>query len=169
MQRSFHKAISNHPDVRERLDNFRRTLDTDEAWDEMGAFEEQLFWMVFGLIATIHQEDAAQMLNIVYAVLAEDKEDIEKLFYPIVEDALNNLDAEEEYQAAQKPPQISPEIEDEPESTFEPEEDLSQEEINNRILDAYQKGGRDAADAVRKKYLGESALLPYEIWIKLNS
>lgn len=176
MQRSFHKAISNHPDVKERLDNFRRTLDTDEAWDEMGAFEEQLFWMVFGLIATIHQEDAAQMLNIVYAVLAENKEDIEKLFYPIVEDALNNLDAEEEYQAAQKqgyqePTQISPEIEDEPESTFEPEEDedLSQEEINNRILDAYQKGGRDAADAVRKKYLGESALLPYEIWIKLNS
>lgn len=176
MQRSFHKAISNHPDVKERLDNFRRTLDTDEAWDEMGAFEEQLFWMVFGLIATIHQEDATQMLNIVYAVLAEDKEDIEKLFYPIVEDALNNLDAEEEYQAAQKqgyqePAQISPEIEEEPESTFEPEEDedLSPDEVNDAILDAYSKGDMKEVERLRKKYLGESALLPYDIWIKLNS
>jgi hypothetical protein len=176
MQRSFHKAISNHPDVKERLDNFRRTLDTDEAWDEMGAFEEQLFWMVFGLIATIHQEDATQMLNIVYAVLAEDKEDIEKLFYPIVEDALNNLDAEEEYQAAQKqgyqePAQISPEIEEEPESTFEPEEDedLSPDEVNDAILDAYSKGDMKEVERLRKKYLGESVLLPYAIWIKLNS
>lgn len=176
MQRSFHKAISNHPEIKEKLDNFRRSLDTDEAWDEMGAFEEQIFWMVFGLLATIHQEDARQMLKIVYSVLAEDEEGIEKLFYPIVEDAIKNLDAEEEYQASKgqayrEPAQSAPEIEEEePETSFRGQaSQLSQEEINNLILDAYEKGGKDAAELVRKKYLGESALLPYEIWIKLNS
>lgn len=176
MQRAFHKAISANPEVKERLDNFRRDLESDEAWDEMGAFEEQLFWMIFGLLATIHQDDATQMLSIVYAVLVEDKGDIEKLFYPIVEEALNNLDAEEEYQAAQKqgysePMQDTPKIEDEPESTFEPDEDedLSPDEVNDAILDAYSRGDMKEVERLRKKYLGESALLPYAIWIKLNS
>jgi hypothetical protein len=176
MQRAFHKAISANPEVKERLDNFRRDLESDEAWDEMGAFEEQLFWMIFGLLATIHQDDATQMLSIVYAVLVEDKGDIEKLFYPIVEEALNNLDAEEEYQAAQKqgysePMQDEPEIEDELESTFEPneDEDLSPDEVNDAILDAYSRGDMKEVERLRKKYLGESALLPYAIWIKLNS
>jgi len=176
MQESFYRAISSQPDVNERLEGYRNNLESDEDWDELGAFEERLFWMVFGLLAVSHQEDAKEMLKIVYTVLSEDQTKIEELFHPLVEEALNNLDAEEAYQAAQKqgspgPAQVAPEIEEEPGSMFEPEEDenLSQEEINDRILDAYQKGGREAAEAVRKKYLGESALLPYEIWIKLNS
>jgi hypothetical protein len=174
MQKSFYKAIASNPEVKERLDNFRRTLDTDEAWDEMGAFEEQLFWMVFGLLATAHQEDAKEMLKIVYAVLIEDEGSIEELFYPLVEEALNNLDAEEEYQAAQKqsysaPAQEEPETEDEPKMELGRERELSQEEINNLIIDAFEKGGQEAAEAVRRKYLGESQLWPYEVWIKLNS
>ena len=176
MQRSFHKAISENPEVKERLDNFRRDLNSDDSWDEIGAFEEQLFWMIFGLLATIHQDDATQMLSIVYAVLIEDKGDIEKLFYPIVEEALNNLDTEEEYQAAQKqgyskPMQDEPEIDDMPNSTFRPDEDedLSPDEVNDAILDAYSRGDMKEVERLRKKYLGESALLPYAIWIKLNS
>jgi hypothetical protein len=177
MQNSFYKAISSNPEVKERLDNFRRNLDTDTAWNEMGAFEEQLFWMVVGLLAVAHQEDADEMLKIVYAVLIEDQDDIESLFYPIVEEALNNLDAEEEYQAAQKQrPSSEPrEIEDvpfaEPESTLEPDEDedLSPDEVNDAIIDAYERGDMEEVKKLRKKYLGESALLPYAIWIKLNS
>lgn len=174
MQKAFHKAISSNPEVKEKLDNFRRNLDSDEAWDEMGAFEEQLFWMVFGLIATIHQEDAREMLKIVYAVLSEDESSIEELFYPVVEEALNNLSAEDEYQAAQKqgsprPAQNEPEIEEEPESMFEPDEDLSSDEVNDAILDAYSRGDMKEVERLRKKYLGESALLPYGLWIKLNS
>lgn len=174
MQKAFHKAISSNPEVKEKLDNFRRNLDSDEAWDEMGAFEEQLFWMVFGLIATIHQEDAAKMLKIVYAVLSEDDSSIEELFYPVVEEALNNLSAEDEYQAARKqsyqePTQTEPEIEEEPESMFEPDEDLSSDEVNDAILDAYSRGDMKEVERLRKKYLGESNLLPYSIWIKLNS
>lgn len=177
MQNSFYKAISSNPEVKERLDNFRKTLNTDAAWNEIGAFEEQLFWMVVGLLAVAHQEDADEMLKIVYAVLIEDQDDIESLFYPIVEEALNNLDAEEEYQASKKQrPSFEPrEIEDtpfaEPESTFEPreDEDLSPDEANDAILDAYSRGDMAEVERLRKKYLGESAILPYAIWAKLNS
>lgn len=173
MQKSFYKAISANPEVKERLDNFRRTLDSDEAWDEIGAFEEQLFWMVFGLLATIHQDDAAQMLKIVYAVLIEDEADIESLFYPIVEDALNNLGAEEEYQASQKQGYLT-RSQEEPMSMETPEtrvedEDLSSDEVNDAILDAYSKGDMAEVTRLRKKYLGESKLLPYAIWSKINS
>ena len=171
MQKAFHKAISSNPEVRERLDNFRRNLDTDDAWNEMGAFEEQLFWMVFGLLATAHQEDASQMLKIVYAVLIEDKSSIESLFYPIVEDSLRNLDAEGEYQRSIKggDQQADSMINDEPSTASEPEEDLSPDEVNDAIIDAYSRGDMEEVKRLRKKYLGESAILPYAIWIKLNS
>jgi hypothetical protein len=175
MQKAFYKAIISNPEVRDRLDSFKGSLDSDEAWDEMGAFEEQLFWMTYGLLATAHQDDPKAMLDIVYAVLLEDEDNIQALFYPIVEDAIKNLEAEEEYQSAQKqgysePTQKEPAMEEEPETSFRGQaSQLSQEEINNLILDAYEKGGKEAAEAIRKKYLGESALLPYEIWIKLNS
>ena len=67
--------------------------------------------------------------------------------------------------------QDEPEIEDELESTFEPneDEDLSPDEVNDAILDAYSRGDMKEVERLRKKYLGESALLPYAIWIKLNS
>jgi hypothetical protein len=178
MQRAFYKAISANPEVRERLDNFRRSLDTDEAWDEMGAFEEQLFWMTFGLLATIHQEDATEMLKIVYAVLVEDQDKIEELFYPIVEDALNNLDAEEEYQSSKsrgEEPQYS-EPDDSMETSEEPSmespaqrEDLSPEEVNDAIIDAYERGDMKEVERLRKEYLGEALALSYRAWAILNS
>lgn len=172
MQKAFYKAIISNPEVKERLDSFRRNLDTDEAWDEMGAFEEQLFWMVFGLLATAHQEDAKVMLEIVYAVLMEDENNIQRLFHPIVEDAIKNLEAEEEYQQAKggiSSVKAEPRMEREPQEESPIQHNLSQDEINDLILDAFEKGGKEAAEAVRKKYLGESSLWPYEVWIKINS
>jgi hypothetical protein len=178
MQRSFHKAISNHPEVKEKLDNFRRSLDTDDAWDEMGAFEEQIFWMVFGLIATIHQEDATEMLKIVYSVLVEDQDKIEKLFYPIIEDALNNLGAEEEYQSSKSrgeesqysKPTDSMEPREEPSMDFPTQrKDLSPEEVNDAIIDAYERGDMKEVERLRKEYLGESLTLSYRAWVILNS
>ena len=174
MQKAFHKAILGNAEVRDRLDRFKNNLDSDEAWDEMGAFEEQLFWMVFGLLATAHQEDPKAMLKIVYAVLIEDESLIEELFYPIVDDAIQNLDAEEEYQSAQRqgysePKQEDPAMEEEPEVDGAEEIELSPDEVNDYILDAYSRGDMKEVERLRKKYLGESALLPYAIWIKLNS
>ena len=176
MQKAFYKAIISNPEVRDRLDSFKRNLDSDEAWDEMGAFEEQLFWMTYGLLATAHQEDPKSMLDIVYAVLIEDEDDIRALFYPIVEDAIKNLDAEEEYQSSKGQEYSEPEsrreesmLEDEPKPDISDEMDLSPDEVNDAILDAYSRGDMKEVERLRKKYLGESALLPYEIWIKLNS
>lgn len=175
MQKSFYKAISDNPEVKERLTNFKRDLSTDDAWDEMGAFEEQLFWMIFGLLATAHQDDATQMLKIVYAVLIEDQDKIEELFYPIVDEAISNLDAEEEYQSS-KSMQAKPEYskpkdrEEEPEiSSQSARQDLSPDEVNDAIIDAYERGDMAEVSRLRKEYLGESKLLPYAVWIKLNS
>jgi hypothetical protein len=54
-------------------------------------------------------------------------------------------------------------------STEEPEpETLDQDEIYNRIIDAWKSGGEAAAEAVRKKYLGESAIASYDQWSQLN-
>lgn len=175
MQKSFYKAISDNPEVKERLTNFKRDLSTDDAWNEMGAFEEQLFWMIFGLLATAHQDDATQMLKIVYAVLIEDQDKIEELFYPIVDEAISNLDAEEEYQSS-KSMQTKPEYskprdrEEEPEiSSQSARQDLSPDEVNDAIIDAYERGDMAEVSRLRKEYLGESKLLPYAVWIKLNS
>jgi hypothetical protein len=177
MQRAFYKAISANPEVKERLDNFRRTLDTDEAWDEMGAFEEQLFWMIFGLLSTAHQEDATDMLKIVYAVLIEDQEDIEELFYPIVEEAIRNLDAEEEYQSAQSreteprysEPVSSEEPQEEPEIELPARKNLSPDEVNDAIIDAYERGDMEEVARLRREYLGEALTLSYRAWVILNS
>lgn len=175
MQKSFYKAISDNPEVKERLTNFKRDLSTDDAWNEMGAFEEQLFWLIYGLLATSHQDDATQMLKIVYAVLIEDQGKIEELFYPLIEEALKNLDAEEEYQSSKsmqtKPEYAKPQDrEEEPEiSSQSARQDLSPDEVNDAIIDAYERGDMAEVSRLRKEYLGESKLLPYAVWIKLNS
>ncbi len=172
MQGSFYRAITSEPEVKERLDEYRRNLKADEDWDALGAFEERLFWMVYGLLAVSHQEDAREMLKIVYAVLSEDQRKIEELFHPLVAEALRNLDAEEAYQQAKggtSPVETEPRMEEEPQEEGPIQHNLSQDEINDLILDAFEKGGKAAADAVRKKYLGESALWPYEVWTKINS
>jgi hypothetical protein len=176
MQRSFYKAIISNPEVKERLDNFRGNLDTDSAWNEMGGFEEQLFWMVFGLLATSHQDNPSEMLKIVYAVLIEDQDKIEKLFYPLVEDAIKNLDAEEEYQSYKSSGgagEYSEPSREEP--TFEPEEtlpsggQLSPDEVNDAIIDAYERGDMEEVKRLRREYLGESVLLSYRAWTIINS
>lgn len=171
MQRAFYKAIISNPKVKERMDSFRRSLDTDEAWDEMGAFEEQLSWMVFGLLATIHQDDATSMLKIVYSILIEDANLIQQLFYPIVDDAIQNLDAEEEYQSSKKVSQST--VEPEPNipteiTTPSSRKNLSPSEVNDAILDAYERGDMKEVERLRKEYLGESKILSYLLW-NINS
>jgi hypothetical protein len=172
MQGTFYRAISSEPEVKKRLDEYRRNLKTDGDWDALGSFEERLFWMVYGLLAVSHQEDAREMLKIVYSVLSEDQRKIGELFHPLVAEALRNLDAEEAYQRTKgkaTPVKSVPSMEEEPQEESPIQHNLSSDEINDLILDAFEKGGKSAADAVRKKYLGESSLWPYEVWIKINS
>ena len=55
----------------------------------MAAYQEQLFFYVFGQLATLGKDDPKEMLKVVYAVLSDKKDDIEKLFFPIVSSCID--------------------------------------------------------------------------------
>lgn len=149
-----------------RIDSLIKSMDDD--FDQIASLQEQLKFLFFGTLALLEPDE---MLDIVYGILNESRDILESC-EGIIGDILNYLEEEEEYQremsggARQEEPTVG--MESEPEFG-ERDQNLSQEEINNLILDAFQKGGREAAEAVRKKYLGESMILPYSIWRKLNS
>lgn len=174
MQAAFRDAINSHPDVEERFSSYRREMGgvdserADTAWDELSAEEQQLYWMVFGMIASMGQEEPKEMLKVVYAVLIEDKSDIKRLFYPIVEEALKNLGEQAEYM--QEPKEESPryEMPSAPASSTSDVE-MSQEEIQDAIIDAYLRGDTDEADRLRKKYLGEGLNVSFSAWLRINS
>lgn len=170
MQDAFFKVIVDHPRVKEVIESMINTESTDI---EIASFQEKINFLFFGKIAMLGQEDAKEMLDLVNAILSESEESI-KLCDPIIEDVLNDLDSEEEYQRSQRGEsrQESPEYtEDEEPEVFSPsrEVELSQNEINDLIMNAFDEGGHEAANAARKKYLGEGKLLPFSIWRKLNS
>ena len=170
MQDAFFKVIAEHPRVKEVIESMINTESTDV---EIASFQEKINFLFFGKIAMLGQEDAKEMLDLVNAILSESEESI-KLCNPIIEDVLNDLDSEEEYQRSQRGEQRqeAPRYAEEEESeVISPrrEVELSQNEINDLIMDAYEKGGPEAANAARRKYLGEGKLLPFSIWRKLNS
>ena len=170
MQNAFFKVIADHPRVKEVIESMISTDSTDV---EIASFQEKINFLFFGKIAMLGQEDAKEMLTVVNAILSESEESI-KLCNPIIEEVLSDLDQEEEYQRSQRGDsrQEAPEyIEDEEPEVMSSGRDLelSQDEINDLIMDAYEKGGVEAANAARKKYLGEGKLLPFSIWRKLNS
>jgi hypothetical protein len=47
--------------------------------------------------------------------------------------------------------------------------DLSPEEVNDAIIDAYERGDMKEVERLRKEYLGESLTLSYRAWVILNS
>ena len=170
MQNAFFKVIADHPRVKEVIESMISTDSTDV---EIASFQEKINFLFFGKIAMLGQEDAKEMLTVVNAILSESEESI-KLCNPIIEEVLSDLDQEEEYQRSQRGDsrQEAPEYtEDEEPEVMSSGRDLqlSQDEINDLIMDAYEKGGVEAANAARKKYLGEGKLLPFSIWRKLNS
>lgn len=169
MQDAFFRVIADHPIVKEVIESMINTESTDV---EIASFQEKINFLFFGKIAMLGQEDAKEMLDLVNAILSESEESI-KLCNPIIEDVLNDLDSEEEYQRSQRGEQRqeSPEYtEDEEPEVYSPNKaNLSQADINDLIMQAFDKGGREAAEAVRKEYLGEGKLLPFSIWRKLNS
>jgi hypothetical protein len=170
MQNAFFKVIADHPRVKEVIESMISTDSTDV---EIASFQEKINFLFFGKIAMLGQEDAKEMLTVVNAILSESEESI-KLCNPIIEEVLSDLDQEEEYQRSQRGDtrQEAPEYteDEEPEVMSSGRDvELSQDEINDLIMDAYEKGGVEAANAARKKYLGEGKLLPFSIWRKLNS
>jgi hypothetical protein len=106
------------------------------------------------------QEDAREMLELVNAILSESP-DAKELCDPLIKSALMDLEQEAEYQASKS-------SFDKPESTLskdiekieEPSRpDMSKEELNNAIIDAYSRGDMEEVERLRK-FLGESILFP---------
>jgi hypothetical protein len=176
MQAAFRKAIASHPDVAESFEDYQKAMSSsdeeraDSAWNDLSAEEQQLYWMVFGMIATMGQEDPKDMLKVVYAILMEDTADIKRLFYPIVEEALSNLRQQGEYMR-------EPEEEEREEPRYEmpsrqtqqeTEREMSQDEIQDAIIDAYLRGDQEEADRLRKKYLGEGLNVSFGAWLRIN-
>jgi hypothetical protein len=176
MQAAFRKAIASHPDVAESFEDYQKAMSSsdeeraDSAWNDLSAEEQQLYWMVFGMIATMGQEDPKDMLKVVYAILMEDTADIKRLFYPIVEEALSNLRQQGEYE-------MESEEEDREEPRYEmpsrpaqeeTEREMSQDEIQDAIIDAYLRGDQEEADRLRKKYLGEGLNVSFGAWLRIN-
>lgn len=179
MQKAFYSAISSHPDVEERIGRLRNYTNSDDpteadaAWDELGAFEEQLYWMIFGKLATYRTDDRRAFLEVVYYVLMENRSKIEELFYPIVEEALSGLDAESEYQSRPTETESAPAIQrsevelepdDDPDEYYsegpqdveeDPLENLSKREIEALIDNALDAGDFKEVERL-SKYLKES-------------
>jgi hypothetical protein len=178
MQDDFRKAINSHPEVEERFSSYRREMDretgeaVDSIWNDLAAEEQRLYWMIFGMLATTGKDDPKEMLKIVYAILMNDKSGIERLFYPIIEEALANLEAQSKYgdQSKKEEPRYEmPTQEVEPEVEPGVESEMSQDEIQDAIIDAYLKGDIDKADRLRKKYLGEGLNVSFSAWLRINS
>jgi hypothetical protein len=178
MQAAFRDAIASHPDVEERFASYRREMGgadserADTAWDELSAEEQQLYFTVFGMVAAMGQEDPKEMLEVIYAILMEDQTKIKRMFYPIVEEAMKNLEEQSEYMRGSvedKPmPTQGYEMPEEPMSS-RPEEEMSKDEIQDAIIDAYLRGDTAEADRLRKKYLGEGLNLSFNAWARINS
>jgi hypothetical protein len=172
MQDAFFKIVSENPKVKEIIDSM---INTDSTDIEIASFQEKINFLFFGKIAMLGEDDAKEMLTLVNAILSESSEAIE-LCSPIIDEVLEDINQEEEYQSAKRGERtISPQISsEEPEMEEEPiistrSSNLSPDEVNDAIIDAYERGDMEEVKRLRKEYLGESSLLPYAIWSKLNS
>jgi len=157
MQEVLFRQVADNPRVLEKLN---RMISQDYSDVEIAAFQEQLNFIFFGKIAMLGQEDAREMLELVNAILSESP-DAKELCDPLIKSALMDLEQEAEYQASKS-------SFDKPESTLskdiekieEPSRpDMSKEELNNAIIDAYSRGDMEEVERLRK-FLGESILFP---------
>ena len=86
------------------IDNLTRDVlnseksEISEAENQLASFQEQLFFYVFGFLAAMGKDDPKEMLKVVYSVLADKKDDIERLFFPIVSSSVASIEQEFRYQ-----------------------------------------------------------------------
>ena len=169
MQDVFFKVVAEHPKVKAVVDSL---VDTDSSDVEIASFQEKINFLFYGKIAMLGQEDAREMLDIVNAILSESPEAVE-LCDPIIEEVLADLNQEDEYQQSIKGGSSTqeeyPEEEDElitPTRSREPQ--MSQDELNDAIIDAFERGDMEEVRRLRG-LLGESLTLSFKAWKILNS
>jgi hypothetical protein len=169
MQNAFFTVVAKHPKVKEVVESL---IDTNSSDVEIASFQEKVNFLFFGKIAMLGQDNAKEMLDLVNAILSESPEAIE-LCNPIIEEVLNDLNQEDEYQRSLKGDTGYPSsnYEEEPDDSLNipTRSNLSKEEVSNAIIDAYEKGDMEEVKRLRKEYLGESMILSYKVWRILNS
>jgi len=157
MQEVLFRQVADNPRVLEKLN---RMISQDYSDVEIAAFQEQLNFIFFGKIAMLGQEDAREMLELVNAILSESP-DAKELCDPLIKSALMDLEQEAEYQASKSSfdkPESAPSKDIE--KIEEPSRpDMSKEELNNAIIDAYSRGDMEEVERLRK-FLGEAILFP---------
>jgi hypothetical protein len=153
MEDQIRKVVMDNPKVSEIIKHYEFILDNgtskekDQAADDVAGFQEQLFFYIFGKLASM--EDSKSMLKIVHSVLMGSKTEIETLFYPIIEESIMSLKAELKYQ---KQIQDEPQIETSPKS----EKEYSKEELMELLDDAedqedYEEAAR-LRDQIKKRF-----------------
>jgi hypothetical protein len=152
MQSAFFKIVREHPDVIKRVNQM--LVNDLEDW-QVSSFQERLDYLFFNEIAQLGQEKAKEMLEVVNAILSESS-DAKDMCDPLIRKALHAIDQEEEYQAWKRGEHAEPtDSDDEPEFDLpapkQREETMTQDEINDAIIDAYSRG--DMAEVARLEKL----------------
>jgi protein-arginine kinase activator protein McsA len=151
MEDQLRKVVMSNPKVKEILSHYENILDSgtakekDQAANDIAGFQEQLFFYVFGYLAA--EQDAKKMLKVVHGVLMNNQEEIEKLFYPIVEESVKSLKSEHKYQKQMG-------VENTPVSTTSGEK--TKEELMELLDDAEDKEEYEEAarlrDQIKKRF-----------------
>jgi hypothetical protein len=162
MQNTFFKIVADHPKVKDVVDSL---INTESGDMEIASFQEKVNFLFFGKIAMLGQEDASEMLTLVNAILSESSEAAE-FCDPIINEVLDELNQEDEYQRSLGGDEETEEV-SRPQSTQQAT--LSQAEVTDAIIDAYEKGDMEEVARLRREYLGESKILDYRLWVVLNS
>ena len=102
MEDQFKKVVMSNPKVKEIISHYEDLLDSgtmkekDQAANDLAAFQEQVFFYVFGYLAA--EQDAKKMLKVVHVVLMNSQDEIQELLYPIIEESIKSLKMEFKYQ-----------------------------------------------------------------------
>ena len=156
MQKQFESVINTHPKVKSIIDNLTSDVlrgeksEISEAENQLAAFQEQLFFYVFGYLAALGKDDPKEMLKVVYSVLANKKEDIERLFFPIVGSSVASIEQEFKYQQSKtQQKEISKDGEPKVEPTAEPKVEFTLAELQEELDDAVDNEDYERASQIR--------------------
>ncbi len=157
MQKQFESVINTHPKVKIIIDNLTRNVlkgegsEISEAENELASFQEQLFFYVFGYLAALGKDDPKEMLKVVYAVLADKRDDIELLFFPIVSISVSSLEQEFKYQQSKNQPKVEEPVILDPKKTQLTLAEL-QEELDDAVDNEDYEKASQIRDEIQKRF-----------------
>lgn len=173
MQQNIFKIVARNQKFIEKVHDLQKIEDSES---DIIAFQEQVNFLFFGkLVAIAREGDTEDFLRRINDILSENAKAVEDCD-PLIEEALEDLEQEGLYQAelrGEKPQDADYGYDEDNDDYDEPAEEetgeeptsapnysmMSQDEIANAIIDAYERG--DEAEAQRlRKMLPESYRFP---------